>query len=91
METFKLNHGAKRLCRFRQLYHVKICSLRSTFAIADNDGLILVSAFILESTEAQATLDQIRKRGLPVVELSQNYGVDTVNADYLGATKEVMS
>src|SRR6266498_5048697 len=55
------------------------------------DGLILVSAFILESTEAQATLDQIRKRGLPVVELSQNYGVDTVNADYRDATKEVMS
>src|SRR6266540_2140837 len=55
------------------------------------DGLILVSACILESSEAQATLDQIRKRVLPVVELSQNYGVDTVNADYRDATKEVMS
>ncbi|MGZ9223687.1 MAG: LacI family DNA-binding transcriptional regulator [Anaerolineales bacterium] len=55
------------------------------------DGLILVSAFILESKEAQATLAQIRKRGLPVVELSQNYGVDAVNADYRKVTKEVMS
>lgn len=55
------------------------------------DGLILVSAFILESKEAQATLAQINKRGLPVVELSQNYGVDAVDADYREATKEVMS
>ncbi len=55
------------------------------------DGLILVSAFILESKEAQATLDQIRRRGLPVVELTENYGVDAVSADYHEATKEVMS
>ena len=55
------------------------------------DGLILVSAFILESKEAQATLDQIRQRGLPVVELTENYGVDAVSADYREATKEVMS
>jgi len=55
------------------------------------DGLILVSAFILESKEAQATLAQINKRRLPVVELSQNYGVDAVDADYREATREVMS
>ncbi len=55
------------------------------------DGLILVSAFILESREAQASLDQIRQRGLPVVELTENYGVDAVSADYHEATKEVMS
>jgi LacI family transcriptional regulator len=55
------------------------------------DGLILVSAFILESKDAQDTLSQIRKRGLPVVELSQNYGVDAVDADYREATNEVMS
>ena len=55
------------------------------------DGLILVSSFILESKEAQATLDQIRKRGLPIVELTENYGVDAVSADYREATKEVMS
>jgi LacI family transcriptional regulator len=55
------------------------------------DGLILVSSFILESNEAQTTLARIRKRGLPIVELSEYYGVDSVSADYREATKEVMS
>jgi len=55
------------------------------------DGLILASSFILESDEAQATLEQIRKSGLPIVELSENYGVDSVAADYRDATREVMS
>jgi LacI family transcriptional regulator len=55
------------------------------------DGLILASAFILVSNEAQATLDQVRKSGLPIVELSENYGVDSVAADYHDATKEVMT
>lgn len=55
------------------------------------DGLILVSSFILESNEAQTTLARIRKRGLPIVELSEYYGVDSVSADYRAATKEVMS
>jgi len=55
------------------------------------DGLIIASSFILESDEAQATLAHIRKRGLPIVELSENYGVDSVAADYREATKEVMS
>jgi LacI family transcriptional regulator len=54
------------------------------------DGLILASSFILESAEAQATLDQVRKSGLPIVELSDNYGVDAVAADYREATREVM-
>src|SRR5262249_50998884 len=55
------------------------------------DGLILASSFILGSEEAQATLDQIRKRGLPIVELSENYGVDSAAADYHQATREVIS
>ena len=54
------------------------------------DGLILASSFILESKEAQATLDQVRKSGLPIVELSDNYGVDAVAADYRDATMEAM-
>lgn len=54
------------------------------------DGLILASSFILKSTEAQATLAQVQERGLPIVELSDNYGVDTVAADYRNATMEVM-
>jgi LacI family transcriptional regulator len=55
------------------------------------DGLILASSFILESKEAQTTLEQVRKRGLPIVELSENYGVDSVGVDYHEVTKEVMS
>ncbi len=55
------------------------------------DGLIIASSFILESKEAQTTLGQVRKRGLPIVEMDENYGVDSVSADYHEATKEVMS
>lgn len=55
------------------------------------DGLILGSSFILKSEEAQATLEQVRKRGLPIVELSENYGVDSIGTDYTEAAREVMS
>lgn len=55
------------------------------------DGLILASSFILESNEAQATLEQVRKRGLPIIEMSENYGVDSISAEYRDATREVMS
>src|SRR5688572_31052012 len=55
------------------------------------DGLIIASSFILESQEAEATLEQIRERGLPIVEMDENYGVDSVYADYHEATKEMMS
>ena len=55
------------------------------------DGLILASSFILESPEAQATLARMRERGLPIVELNDLYGVDSVGTDYREATKEVMS
>jgi LacI family transcriptional regulator len=54
------------------------------------DGLIIASSFILESKEAQAILDQVRKSGLPIVELSDNYNVDSVAVDYRNATMEVM-
>jgi LacI family transcriptional regulator len=55
------------------------------------DGLIIATAFILGSPEAQAILTQIRKRGLPIVEMSDNYGVDFVSAEYHEATREVIS
>ena len=55
------------------------------------DGLIIASSFILESKDAQATLEQVRKQGLPIVEMDENYGVDSVSADYRDATREVMS
>ncbi len=54
------------------------------------DGLIIASSFILESDDAQATLARVQKRGLPVVELSENYGVDSSSVDYREATVEVM-
>jgi LacI family transcriptional regulator len=55
------------------------------------DGLIIASSFILESDEAQSTFTQIQERGLPIVELTEIYGVDSVSADYRDATREVMS
>src|SRR6185436_18000979 len=55
------------------------------------DGLIIASSFILEAEEAQAILKQIRERGLPIVEMDENYGVDSVFAEYHDATREVMS
>lgn len=55
------------------------------------DGLILASAFILESDEAQETLDRILKHGFPIVDMGDFYEIDTVSANYREATKEVMS
>ena len=55
------------------------------------DGLILVSGFILQSKEAKTTLARLLHRGLPVVELSEYYGLDSVAAQYDEATKELMS
>jgi LacI family transcriptional regulator len=55
------------------------------------DGLIIASSFILESDDAQSTLSRIRKRGLPVVELTEIYGVDSISADYSETTRELMS
>ena len=55
------------------------------------DGLILVSGFILQSKEAKTTLARLLHRGLPVVELSEYYGLDSVAAQYDDATKELMS
>lgn len=55
------------------------------------DGLILSSSSILESEEAQDTVADILKQGLPVVGLAENYGVDTVSSDYRDATKEAIA
>jgi LacI family transcriptional regulator len=55
------------------------------------EGLILASSFILASEEAQKTLNQLRKRRLPIVEMNDLYGVDCVVCNYLEATQEVMA
>lgn len=55
------------------------------------DGLIITGAFILESTEAQEVLARVRQRSLPIVEMGELYGVDSISTDYREATKEVVS
>jgi len=55
------------------------------------DGLIITGSSILKSAEAQTILARIRKRGLPLVEMNEFYGVDSASSDYHEATKEVVS
>lgn len=55
------------------------------------DGLILVSSFIAISEEAQKTLNQLRERRFPMVELNDQYNVDNVVCNYREATKEAMA
>lgn len=55
------------------------------------DGLILVSSFIVMSEEAQKTLNQLRERRFPMVELNDQYNVDNVVCNYREATKEAMA
>jgi LacI family transcriptional regulator len=55
------------------------------------DGMILASSFIVMSDEAQKTLVQLRKRRLPIVELNDQYDVDSVVSDYRRATQQVIA
>lgn len=55
------------------------------------DGLILVSSFIVMSEEAQKTLNQLRERRFPMVELNDQYDVDNVVCNYREPTKEAMA
>jgi LacI family transcriptional regulator len=55
------------------------------------DGLILATAFILNSPEAQKTLQLLRERQLPIVELSDQYDVDCIASDYREATRDTMA
>jgi len=55
------------------------------------DGLIITGSSILKSAEAQTILARIRKRGLPLVEMNEFYGVDSASSDYREATKEVVT
>lgn len=54
------------------------------------DGLILASAFIGQSEEAQKTLIHLLKRRLPIVEVSSHHNIDCVVSDYRAVTMEVM-
>lgn len=55
------------------------------------DGLILASSFIGKSEEAQKILSYLRKRRLPMVEISNYVNIDCVVSDYRAATVEVMA
>ncbi len=69
-------------------YAVEIFKSLSTRRI---DGLILASSFINISEEAQKTLNQLRERHLPMVEMNDQYNVDSVVCDYREATREVLT
>lgn len=55
------------------------------------DGLILATSFIASSDEARNTLDRLRERQLPIVEVDEHYGVDCVGSDYRAATQEAIA
>lgn len=55
------------------------------------DGLILATSFIDASEEARRTLDRLRERQLPIVEVDDHYGVDCVGSDYRAATREAIA
>ncbi len=81
-------------------YHVLISSINLQDAYALNmfkdlfrhriDGMILVSSFILKSEEPQIILEQLREFKLPIVELNDLYGFDSVSSNYQQATREVV-
>lgn len=58
------------------------------------DGLVLMGSIIDQSEEARRIFAGLRKRQLPVVEISDHpldYDVDFVMSDYRAATREIMS
>lgn len=86
-------------------YHILLSSTTPDYKYAEDifkdlsnrriDGLILMGTFIDQSEEAQNTLDQLIKRRMPIVEISDrfnvNHNVDRVVSDYREATMEVMA
>jgi LacI family transcriptional regulator len=55
------------------------------------DGLILMSAFILESEGAQKILNRILKRRFPIVKIGEHPTIDCVVSNYEAATREAMA
>ncbi len=55
------------------------------------DGLILMSAFIFQSEEAQKILTRLIKRRFPVVKIGEHPTIDCVVSDYEAATREAMA
>lgn len=55
------------------------------------DGLILMSAFIFQSEEAQKILTQLLKRRFPIVKIGEHSTIDCVVSNYEAATREAMA
>jgi LacI family transcriptional regulator len=55
------------------------------------DGLILMSAFIFQSEEAQRTLSQLFKRRFPIARIGEHPTIDCVASNYRAATQEAMA
>lgn len=55
------------------------------------DGLILMSAYILQSEGAQKTLTQLLKRRFPIVKIGEHPTIDCVVSNYQAATQEAMA
>ncbi len=54
------------------------------------DGLILMSAHVLESEGAQKTLTRLLKRRFPIVKIGEHPTIDCVVSNYQAATREAM-
>ncbi|HOT91958.1 MAG TPA: LacI family DNA-binding transcriptional regulator [Anaerolineae bacterium] len=55
------------------------------------DGVILMSAFIFQSEEAQKILNQLLKRRFPIVKIGEHATIDCVVSNYEAATREAMA
>ncbi len=55
------------------------------------DGLILMSAYIFQTEEAQQILTQLLKRRFPIVKIGEHATIDCVVSNYEAATREAMA
>ena len=55
------------------------------------DGLILMSAFVLQSEGAQKTLNQLLKRRFPIVRIGEHPTIDCIVSNYQAATRDAMA
>ncbi len=54
------------------------------------DGLILMSAFVLQSAKGQETLNQLLERRFPIVKIGEHPTVDCIVSNYRTAAREAM-
>lgn len=55
------------------------------------DGLILMSAYVFQSAEAQKLLTHLLKRRFPIVKIGEHPDIDCVVSNYEAATRESMA